>query len=226
MFHDETYLEWADKRFRESEQWGAMRAGQAKISQLLFSCTRFGADCSFDRAVYEQILAAMVEFGCQLDPNLVKDRIKREERLSMSALGRVSLPGLDRLKMKDIVAVRRNADGFEAWRDSLSQGLTRLEGDVSPDEMASAVDESLARGREQVRREVNATWLDIGQGAAQDFVIGTVAAIPVGGPFSPAVGGVSAVIAAFFEFFKGAKKRKAGKALRAYYSILDPMGET
>jgi len=192
------------------------------LSQLLFACARFEADCSFDQAVYEQVLATMIEFGCELDPNQVRDWIKQQERLSLRALGGVSLPGLKRLSMADIAAVRRNSDGFEGWRASLSEGLNWLEVDAASDQMVTAVQESLAQGKEKVEREIGSTGLSEAlRGPAQNFGIGTVATVAAGGELSLVVGGTSAAMTALAEFFRGRKKRKSAKALRAYYSILD-----
>jgi hypothetical protein len=89
--------------------------------------------------------------------------------------------------------------------------------------MMTPVRESLARGKEKVEREIESTGLSEAlRGPARNFGIGTVATVAVGGKLSLVAGGASAAMTTLVEFFRGRKKRKAAKALRAYYSILDP----
>ena len=122
------------------------RGGQPRVSELLFFCERFEADCSFDRPQLEPILAAMTAFGGELQATQLRDRVLGKGRAALQALGSVALPGLDRLSMKQIVDVRSNAEGFHRWRAALSDGLRRIEGEAEPEEVAEAVREELALG--------------------------------------------------------------------------------
>jgi hypothetical protein len=224
LFKDRDYDRWVRVGEGDAKEILLLEAGQPLVSELLFYCERFEADCCFDRADFERILAAMTRYGGELADRhaaVARDRVLGEERAALATLGVVSLPALDRLSIGDVVAVRAQAEGFDLWRDALGEGLRRIEGTADPETVKEAVAESLVRGGRAVDRQVKTSGLlETAKGPAQTLAIGALAGLTVGGPIGAVAGsGVSAVLTTLVKYAGGRADRHAAKALAAHYSV-------
>jgi hypothetical protein len=224
LFRDRDYDDWVEAGEADADEKLLLEAGQPLISELLFFCQRFEADCSFDRSDFESILAAMTSYGGVLSDRhaaVARDRVLGEERAALETLGTVSLPGLDHLPIDEIVAVRAQAEGFDCWRDALGEGLRRIEGSVAPEAVREAVAETLARGGREVEREAKKSGLlETARGPAQTLAIGAVGGFAVGGPLGALAGsGISAVLTTLVEYVGGRADRRTANALAAHYSV-------
>lgn len=225
LFQDDGFESWIEADEDQTGDKVLLEAGQPLVSELLFFCERFGADCSFDRPDFESILAAMARYGGALSDRYAataRDRVLAKERAALETLGTVSLPGLDQLPIEEIVAVRTNAEGFDRWRDALGEGLLRIdEGSAAPETVKEAVAESLVRGSREVERDLKESeLLAAAKGPARTLAIGAVAGFAAAGPPGALVGGgISAVLTTLAEYVGGRADRHAAKALAAHYSV-------
>ena len=224
LFRDQGFDHWVETGDADADKRLLLEAGQPLVSELLFFCERFEADCSFDRVDFELILAAMARYGGVLpdrDAAVARDRVLDEQRAGLERLGTVSLPGLDELPINEILALRAQGEGFDRWRDALGQGLRRIEGDAAPEVVREAVVESLVRGGREVEREVKKSGLlAAAKGPTQTLAIGAVAGFAVGGPLGALAGtGISAVLTTLVDYVGGRANRREAKALAAHYSV-------
>lgn len=220
-FKDNEFSRWVRAEDVGPEEEVLLRAGQAMITELLFFCGRFEADCSFDRPEFERVLAAMTAFGHDLQAEQIRDRARKNDRAALERLGSVALPGLEHLSMKDVVAVRTKAEGFDRWRDALGEGLRQIEGEAEPEQIEGAVRDTLARGCRQVEEEVESSgFFATARRPTQSLTIGAITGMIFGGPAGALLGAsASTAMTVLVEYLGGFGERKSTRALRAHYSV-------
>jgi hypothetical protein len=112
--------------------------------------------------------------------------------LRVRQLATTSVPNIEQLDIRDVVAIRQGSEAFSTWRSRLSMGLERahrLRDELGPEvDLAAAIDEVLADAREQLGQEARRSriW---GQAGWVSFVAGAL-----GGATAGSVGGLPALL--------------------------------
>jgi hypothetical protein len=179
------------------------------------------------------MLEQILRYGRALGGKYIQtqpDEVVRRERAAMERLAAVPLPTLGALSLKDIVAARDGAEGFQRWRESLREGLLRIESGSPDDEvMNMAVAESLAEGKNALEAEIDkSSLLNATKTRTTQFAIGALAPVVggavVGAPPGTLVGGLAigsaqAVLNVLHDFFAGAKDQVHRRALLRHYAL-------
>jgi hypothetical protein len=147
--------------------------------------------------------------------NRLGDRVTRvppSGRLGvMAQLHRLELPGISRLSVADLLAIRRNEDIFAEWREALSGALHELPDGIEPTNAhLSAANEILREGETRLSERRRRLPREILTGEARNFGIAALSSAASGAIF-----GLAGLGAAVTASGAAAALRAAGAAARA-----------
>lgn len=139
----------------------------------------------------------------------------------------LDLPGLSKLSVSDIVAVRKSSDSFDRLRTSLGRAAFAISGSSGTAPDGHLLKQELDEVRRAVEKEVsNSGSLISAKGAMRSFTIGSVAALALATYAPPAAaiakGGLVAGFDLLLGFLSGAVKRDsrmANEALLRHFCI-------
>lgn len=208
--------------------------GHHLIIELLFYCNRNQASCLLDNPALVPILGALVQFG-DVGPvgqvSGVENFTRARDRNFLQRLVESPLPTLATIAIEDIVAVRRDSEGFNQWRRALRDAIMLIEsGQQSENIIRGTITDALAEGRNSVQREMEKSgFLARAKDQTAKFVIGSAA---VGAAISAMMGNpVSAIplvaaagSGALFilkDWFAANRDRATQGSLMRHYAIWD-----
>jgi hypothetical protein len=226
IFEDQRFIEWFNTQTDSKSDIPVARLIHNRILELLFYCIRYDASCTIDNPRLKPVLESVLEFGQALGGRHIEtkvDSVARKERNALKSLVTLPLPTAEKLELKEIIAVRREGDGFQRWRSYLQEGLLRIESKgLDSSALQKAVRESLAHGKQALEREFGQSSLlskikdDVGT-----FTVGAMAGWIVGDPSGGlATGAVSVGLNILKDFFVKRKDRESRKALLKHYTLI------
>jgi hypothetical protein len=228
-FQDDGFMDWY-KRLPPEKRHADPFAASAHhhVVELLFYFVRNGASAFIDNPKLLPAFESVLAFGRALGGThrvVMADSIESEHRAAMQTLSSISLPTLDALSLRDIVAVRTQADGFEQFRSALREGLLRIDSAASADHgvIREAVNDSLATGRAACEREMEgSSFLSHVHENMASFGIGALAGLMAGDPtLGLATGGATAGLTVLYKYVSGLDDQTARQAVLRHYAVWD-----
>jgi hypothetical protein len=147
--------------------------------------------------------------------------------LRLHELGRVAVPGIDRLDVLDAVRIRQASDALADWRDELSQALEtahRLRAHhASADEIQAAVRDHVAHARAELQREAKKSKLLNGLNPISFLAgaLGGTIAGSTGGTAGMTAGAVGGTIGPLVQAILNS--RKTPGYLERHYLVFEPI---
>lgn len=220
---DLEFLKWlkANRAAQKSyiEHWTVLK--------LLFLCSRYHQDCTFEESSHEEVLQDLLVFGNDLVQNSRTrrgDDIQNKNRLASTAVATISVPSVGDLTWKDVAAVRMNSEGFEAWRNGLREGLLRCDFEDEK-HLKASIQDSLMAGRRKLEEDLRkSSLLGTAKEQSSTAMVGGIlgATIATSAEEAMAKGILAPAAGILLKFVAGAlPKRSKAKSLLKHYFLFN-----
>jgi len=203
-----------------------------QIIELLFYTVRNNASCLVDNPRLLPVLDCViryVDFSLRDYPEGHASPVKAKERAVLNTLAEARLPTLESISLDDIVRVRQDSVGFNEWRKAFGDAVQLIESSREDALVVrSAIDDSIAGGREKLRKEVEQSpFLSAVKDQGAKLVLGSTAIGALigklaGVAFNPVATGAAATSAALLvvkDWMKARRKHADRAALLRHYTV-------
>ena len=193
------------------------------LEETLWVCKNFDLDLFLPGS-------AMVDFFnlyCQLAFKPIP-LLELKEASAGALLLTCELPLLSKVRLKDIISIRRGGEGFAIWRAKLRNILNLayddfLKGTFNPNVFRRIASEELAEGREKINAEIKKShYLTLAKAACRSIGIGLLTSLvlsPTGVIMALPTAGVSTAITFLWDYIAGKRSIKEQEALKAHYAV-------
>lgn len=201
------------------------------VRQSVEGCLIYGHD-ALDVFSPNRLGVEVLNRAVQLDERLASPHGAEAEAPLVAGLLEMDLPAVDDLSFRDILALRRAADSFAAYRSQLRTGIEQsaalAAAHATPQAQARVARELFAPATLAIRRELARTWrsrgADVVTKAAVGAVVGELAHIGIGADSDPSPARLATNVVGdlLMQSRGGRGRRRTAVALAAHYAVFTP----